>query len=528
VEITKPKGEHLLAVNIPADGLFLAILNKANGDLSKDNCTRIIKKYIDRYLEANPDIILLNVCYRRSLTPSEVFDSYLYDVETDENGFAVKDENGQTRKNLSPTTQGVSKYFSSFFTCARILLQKGIDIYEILTKHIRQSGCKVFLSVRMNDGHYTDNPAINSYFAMKDGGRYTIDNDGFALDFSLSAVQNHMCEYIEELLNNYSIDGIELDWLRYTTHLPAQQRTQYSILNTYMQRIRKLLDSYNKNLSLAVRILPNEQDNLRNGVDAVQWVADGTADMITIENFYVPTNYEMPIAQWKESIEKRNISQNAYQLFCGSDWAVSCVSKYAIAMNPALVRGFATECLSNGADGIYLFNFFEENDTSSFELAVDANADAVLKNCFSERIKAAKDPYRLPRRYVHIASTNDRYPIALAAGEIYQFAYELKKPFNACEIVVGCDTDAALTVALTGQGAEIPLQNKAAFAGFAYVPENQIGKDNEFIYAVSQAAPYVKTAMLPTELLEKQSVTVTIQNKAMQPVKLLWIELSFV
>ena len=27
-----------LAVNIPADGLFLAILNKANGDFSKENC----------------------------------------------------------------------------------------------------------------------------------------------------------------------------------------------------------------------------------------------------------------------------------------------------------------------------------------------------------------------------------------------------------------------------------------------------------------------------------------------------------
>ena len=76
----------MLAINIPADGLFLAILNHADGDLSAENCERIISEYIGRLLEAEPDIILLNVCYRRSLTPSEVFDSYLYDIETDENG----------------------------------------------------------------------------------------------------------------------------------------------------------------------------------------------------------------------------------------------------------------------------------------------------------------------------------------------------------------------------------------------------------------------------------------------------------
>ena len=112
---SKQINSNTLAINIPADGLFLAVLNKANNDFSKSNCTRIIKEYLNRYLESNPDIILLNVCYRRALTPSEVFDSYLYNIETDENGFALKNQNNETVKTLSPTTDGVSKYFSSFF-----------------------------------------------------------------------------------------------------------------------------------------------------------------------------------------------------------------------------------------------------------------------------------------------------------------------------------------------------------------------------------------------------------------------------
>ena len=114
---------NILAVNIPADGLFLAILNKANNDFSNENCSEIIKRYIDKHLEAKPDIILLNVCYRRCLTPSNVFDSYLYNIETDKDGFALKNQNNETIKTLSPATEGVSKYFSSFFLCARALLQ---------------------------------------------------------------------------------------------------------------------------------------------------------------------------------------------------------------------------------------------------------------------------------------------------------------------------------------------------------------------------------------------------------------------
>ena len=65
----------MLAINIPADGLFLAIQNKAKADLSRKNCEYVINEYIDNFLEAEPDIILLNVCYRRALTPSQTFDS---------------------------------------------------------------------------------------------------------------------------------------------------------------------------------------------------------------------------------------------------------------------------------------------------------------------------------------------------------------------------------------------------------------------------------------------------------------------
>jgi hypothetical protein len=221
---------------------------------------------------------------------------------------------------------------------------------------------------------------------MKNGGEYTLGKDGVALDFSLEPVQNHFYQYVEELLERYAVDGIELDWLRNPTGLPEACRSDFSILNGFMERIRNLMNTRDDKLSLAVRVPPNEKDNLCNGIDVCQWIADGIVDVFTIENFYIPTNYELPVLEWRNSIQKRNISNRSYLLLCGSDWGVSCVQNYHLATTPALVRGFAEVCNAKGADGIYLFNLFEEVGTSAWEFTIDTNSDVRLQNCFLERL----------------------------------------------------------------------------------------------------------------------------------------------
>ena len=477
---------HQVAVNLPADGLFLAIINKAEGDFSRENCAGIVQAFLQRFLDADVDTVFLNVNYRRALTPSKVMDSYLYNIEKDETGKAVQI--------LSPTTQGVSRYFTAFFTCARPLLEKGVDIYKIATDYLRKAGCKVYLSVRMNDGHYRDNPAINSRFAMS----HSIAGDGADLDYTQIAVQDLFCDYIRELLENYHADGIELDWLRYPTVLPKEKRRDYTIINSYMHRIRELIDP---KLSVAVRLYPEEEKNLAHGFDVAQWIADGTADLFTMENFYVPTNYEMPVAAWRESIAKRNTQNRPYTMLCGSDWGVCCKPGDHIPMNPALVRGFTRTCLERGADGVYLFNFFEENDDSSFEFS-----DGKLQNCFQERLKAAREPDKLPQRQVHIGGTAKRYPIVLHPGESYTWACGQQGFYR---VLVGLDAD----VPLTANG--VILESEPVYPGFDI--QSGKGRPSEFVYALTQVAPYVKSAALTGDII--------IQNNTSEPANILWLEI---
>ncbi len=517
---------NILAVNIPADGLFLAIERKVNGDLSKENSIRIIKEYVDKYLAAKPDIILLNVCYRRALTPSEVFDSFIYNIKTDDDGFAVRDENGNTVKTQNCMSGCISKYFMTFFSCAAVLLKNGVDIYAVLTEYIREKGCKVFLSLRMNDGHYPDDPAVNSSFALKDDSKYTILHDGVALDFSKKTVQNYFYQYIKELLENYRFDGIELDWLRFPTLLPKEKRCEFEILGDYMKSVRELINSFNKDIQLSVRVMADEKEVLSNGVDIASWIAEGVIDIVTIENFYTPANFEMPVEEWKESIGKKNVRNNRYKLFCGTDWGVSCVEKYSIAMNPALVRGFASECTARGADGVYLFNFFEETGTSSFEFAEDADGKAYLKNCFAERISAARQLYELPRRSVHIGTTNNRYPITIEPSESYEFVYHPRRPYGRCEIIVGSTSQRAVSVFVNGDGG-LRANECKVHPGFEYVPEDLIGKESEFIYALTQTAPFVSAFEVPEKELNSESLCVEVKNESSHTVKILWLEVSY-
>ncbi len=513
----------MLAINLPADGLFLAIQNHANGNLSRENCKRIMEEYLDKILEAKPDVIMLNVCYRRSLVPSQVFDSYLYNIETDEKGFAVRDDKGETVKKVGPVGDASSKYFAVFFKCAHELIKNGIDIYEFAIEHIKKTNTRVFLSVRMNDEHFPDNRAINSSFAFKNGGEHTIDKDGRSLDYSQEAVRNYYFEYIKELVTNYKVDGVEMDWLRYPNVLPLSKANDLSILSDYMKKVRQLLDTYDKNLSLAVRILPTEEALIRGGFDVSGWISDGSVDILTIENFYIPTNYQLPVKEWRDSIDKRNKNGYPYKILCGSDWAVSCVSKYDLVMNPALVRGFAEASISSGADGVYLFNFFEEDDYSSFELITDENG-AHLRTCFSERIIAANQPNALPRRYVHIGCSNEIYPINLESGGVYSLNKTIKAKYKKCRLIIGCKQDLPFSVSVNGALAS-KFTKEPVYEGYEYLPKEEVKKKGLFIYSITQAAPCVISVDLTSAINGKENFEVQIKNSSKLENEIFWLEI---
>lgn len=511
----------MLVINIPADALFMEIENRIDG-ITYDKVDSIMQAYLDKFLSAKPQAIMLNVCYRRSLAPSEVYDSYLYDVRTDDDGFALRGEDGTTIKSLSPTTSEVGNSFLSFVRCGRTLLKMGIDVYEMLVKKIRSVGTKVYLSIRMNDHHYLDNPAINSSFSFREGKIHTIDGKGEYYDYSQKAVQNYVNEYIKELLSRYDVDGVELDWLRYAKVLPDSKCTQYDIMHDYVKSVKKILSDYDEQLKLAVRVFAEEEENLAYGLDTVGWVVDGLVDVVTVENFYIPTNYEIPFAKWRDSIRNRG-GKDGYSLLGGSDWAVACLLKYDIIMNPALVRGFCDTCYLNGADGVYLFNFFADENESSMEFGFDSMGNPTLKNCFLSRLNAPNDIDKLPRRYVHIANTNSRYPIVLKRGESYTFSHSSERSFSKRVLYVGVSRAKKLEVVINGKVIEDEGSYLPIYKGFEPIDSDKIDHGNPFIYYLTQITPYVKKIALE-EVVDK-NIDIKLTNNG-EEISISWLEIA--
>lgn len=508
----------MLAINIPAEGIFLAIQSRNLEKYTPEACREITRAYISRFLSSKPEIIFLNVCYRRSLVDSQVFDTFLHTVTTDEKGNTVKREN--------PDTENNNKYFRAIFDCARELLREQIDVFKTAVEVIRAAGCKVYFSVRMNDGHFTDDPSINSSRSFDLGGRYTVVKDGFIFfDYSQKPIQNYVGSYIRELATNYDLDGIELDWLRHPIVLPESKYSDLEILNTYMADIRNMLREIRPNMGLAVRVLANEKAGLGLGMDGAAWIARGYADILTISNFHTPTNFEMPVNQWRTSIQSKNTDNRPYTLLCGCDWGASCVYGRTIPLTPAMVRAFCNDCYQKRTDGIYLFNFMEEDAPSSWELTEDAQGRPQLKKCFMERIMAVYHPQDLPRRYPYVGYTNRRYPIPVPKKEAYAFSMHANKPFGKCKLVIAYDTDADFTVSVNGCE-NIPMKRQIVHPGYEY-EENFVFQGDPIVHAVSQVAPFVAAADLPPAALAAEDFQIRLNNESNRDTKLLWAELNF-
>ena len=62
--------------------------------------------------------------------------------------------------------------------------------------------------------------------------------------------------------------------------------------------------------------------------------------------------------------------------------------------------------------------------------------------------------------------------------------------------------------------------------GFEYIPVEEIGQKNHFIYAVTQAAPFVRSWCIPyLDATAKEELKIQIENNLCDDVNLLWIEI---
>ena len=69
------------------------------------------------------------------------------------------------------------------------------------------------------------------------------------------------------------------------------------------------------------------------------------------------------------------------------------------------------------------------------------------------------------------------------------------------------------------------MQKESVCKTFEYLSESEIQKGHDFIYSVTQAAPFVSTVELTASTFENEGVMIKIKNDFCDEIKILWIEI---
>ncbi len=241
---------------------------------------------------------------------------------------------------------------------AKLLHEQGLDPYAIWIARAREKKISPWLSMRMNDVH--DSPNEKSFMHS----RFWRDNPQFwrvphakggtwvdrALDYGHPEVRAHAMNFIEELLDRYDPDGLELDWMRFGWHFKAGEEAQGAeTLTKFMREVRQRTNAWSEKrghpILLGVRV-PSHPDAARGlGMDGVRWAQEGLLDMLVPSPFWTTTDYDIPVELWRAQI---GAVADHVVLAPGIEHNSRAYPGAEVFVNDlAATRGFAASCLAS-------------------------------------------------------------------------------------------------------------------------------------------------------------------------------------
>lgn len=374
-----PGDSNPLILNQAADAIvgYLKMNRPLGKGATKEEAESALRRLVDQYEGTRVSHIFWNICYQRAAYRSDVWASY-WDVP-------------------DPETQTVSWPRRCYQ-----LHQLGIDdVFAHLIPYSRERGISPWVSLRMNDMHYYDDPnRMNPLWS--EHPEYWMDKEpGFhnGFDFTQPAVRRHYLALVREATERWDVDGIELDWMRFPNLFkPGNEDAVRNGLTEFMCEVRKLTDAAEKRLGhtvgIAARVPATPECSHRLGMDAVAWTHAGCVDILIPGSLWRPSFPDVPVDEWK------HLTGEKCSIIPGTDlWIGGRPGGAVAATGMAPIRGFTTSMLSRGADGIYLFNHFEPVTTELAKFTVEGGVDAGCT--LHDLLALAGDPVANgPRRHV--------------------------------------------------------------------------------------------------------------------------------
>jgi hypothetical protein len=408
-----------------------------------------VASFVDQYAGTQVRELILSGNSQRTSFASKVWDPIWkgYDPQGPDDQPLLRSTTGEGRVNAR-----------KWVHTAWSLAQQGIDPYAVWIERARKRGLSPWVSMRMNDLHNVDDPDSymhSTFWRQNPQFRRlpwrAVDWRDRAFDFAHEEVRAYHLRLVEEYLERYDVDGLELDWMRFGFHFsPGQEAAGGKLLTGFMRKTRQLADSWAKRrghrIAIGARVPSRPQTAIDLGMDGALWAREGLIDLLVFTPFWASIEPDMPVELW------RRLAGDQVTLAAGLELLLRPYHAYRpIPMNSIeTVRGAAASLLERGADRVYLFNYMD----SQTQMPDAENYPALLRECGRLDTLAGK-----PRRHVITYSDTSapgepaaaQLPQTLSAGQWTSFRLHCGPLLKRAKVRLEVENGSLVTVRANGQ-----------------------------------------------------------------------------
>lgn len=268
-----------------------------------------------------------------------------------------------------PLFEASTKYFEKAYFRMRRYMLSGSDPVALTIKTARKVKIAPFLSYRMNEHHYTNNPEASTHSKFwKEHQHLMLESEGSNLNYLEPEVREYYFGLICELLDRYDVDGFECDFMRFPKYFPEDRMEEgLSVMTDFIGAIRQKLDQVGeargKRLALSVRV-PRSPKLARDiGLDVATWCQKELVDMVNVSSMF-RISQEVDIETFREIVPNASVYGEMHFVSQPGE----APGHYWVNINRLtareLYKSTALSFLERGADGVSLFNFAYTRDHS--------------------------------------------------------------------------------------------------------------------------------------------------------------------
>jgi len=297
---------------------------------------------VDEAADGGADVLVMNPTGMTASHPSKVWQTMwkAYAAGNREAAF------GSIPQAEVPDHEAMLKEFTRF-------AKLKIDYLAYTFASCRRRGIATGASIRMNDVHglgWGHNYLVSDFW---------LENQHLCFrsffNYSHPQVREYFMKLIQEMIEDYDIDVLDLDFWRNPYCFPEAGKVdeRCDTMTAFVREVRDRIVRSKKKIALLVKIPSSVAVARKQGFDVGRWAREGLIDGVVLGGYLH--------AAWSASAaEFRKVVGDRVAVYASSDYFADTRERLPpreMGLSADLMRGFAAGHLANGADGIYWFNF---------------------------------------------------------------------------------------------------------------------------------------------------------------------------